>query len=206
MDPNLFLILLHELGHVFGVPHVGAMGSLMSAEFPELIANSKPFLIKVPLERWSEAMSQFFLVNSSHGSDFNPEAKGFFGLKDKQYQLSFKIESKEKRILIESTPDLKELHPVGYLENIRLKVNKIEPGSVVVLNPKQKVLKSKPITFDISTGEPGPTFIYSSGTATFKSPSGISKEVNLKLGPKLVEIVGEVDKSPLQLVPRILFP
>jgi hypothetical protein len=35
---KLYAILLHELGHVFGLPHMGAMGELMSEGFGEILA------------------------------------------------------------------------------------------------------------------------------------------------------------------------
>ena len=45
---RLYITLVHELGHVFGLPHIGAMGALMSEGFVEMMLSSKEFKTSIP--------------------------------------------------------------------------------------------------------------------------------------------------------------
>jgi hypothetical protein len=115
-DTALFLVLVHELGHVFGVPHVGSEYSLMSEQGPEIYV-MKPVLeqlkrvdrylmdpradlgfIFIPSESWNSCHLQNFPISEL--------MKSFFSLPADTKCLSFDLDRKTKNISVSISDDV----------------------------------------------------------------------------------------------------
>ena len=83
---SLYLVLLHELGHVFGVPHIGEVTGLMSARFPEIVLKlasafqsaAKEYVDPEPFFVPRFAKDSCYLVGD--GPSEAPEGRRFFEL------------------------------------------------------------------------------------------------------------------------------
>ena len=72
------LVMRHELGHVYGISHIGSETELMGAEFPERVVKSPLHEIPNILNILSPATSRVDLKNCTT-KEFKPKILDFFG-------------------------------------------------------------------------------------------------------------------------------
>ncbi|NUM60138.1 MAG: matrixin family metalloprotease [Bdellovibrionaceae bacterium] len=133
----LYLTLVHELGHVFGLPHVGTMGALMSEGFVEMIlTKNNNFNFK------NGEFNFFSLVSKTHV--ICPQQSllniwiSFFDLdkSEKCFQLNFRHDSKNQffgKTRLEISAFDENRFFLRIVENIDLnmyKFNPIYPGVI----------------------------------------------------------------------------
>ena len=90
---SLYLAIVHELGHVFGIPHIGETYSLMSERFIEFILNRA---VAEPLKVWKVAgytPVPFFFFPANYfvnctKTGFAPSATKFLGIPGWEYLLA----------------------------------------------------------------------------------------------------------------------
>lgn len=92
-DGLLYRILIHELGHVFGIPHIG--DGIMSAQFPEHILKKKYYEHYKKLSA-AEVGEFFFLPEAFANCQLTDEAKGWFKIPSDWKCLYFRISEGSK--------------------------------------------------------------------------------------------------------------
>jgi len=195
-DMALWMALAHELGHVFGLPHIGSSRyALMGADLLELFTSQKlASLLQVAQFKNPEG---YFLPKQNWKGcygDLHEVQKPFFGLEEKDSCMSFSLNEKSREVQISAynLVDHAE-HLVAKLDAIQMNVT-LWPlaGIMIMLNPKQEVFTP---SFD---GEElwmrmGPFIANGQGGARVTLVSGESKPVHLEMGPELFQISGLID-------------
>ncbi|HEX4924167.1 MAG TPA: hypothetical protein VFV50_08775, partial [Bdellovibrionales bacterium] len=189
----LFLTLVHELGHVFGIPHTGPKYSLMSAQFLEMILHKttaepmKNFKIGesnvVPFFFFP---SRYFVQCSQDG--WLAEAVQVFQIPADTGCLHFGVDDDRGLIHVYGSkkPGAPE-KPLGLISKLDFDA---EPslGVTLFLTPKQKVFAQMPNPYHLMTG---PFFAAKKGSASFTpAGGGPARPLYLDLSPSTFTIVG----------------
>lgn len=148
-DAALLLPLLaHELGHVFGIPHVGPRSSLMAERFPAALLENLRYVPAA--DRASQAFLPSFFATPQRFIECNRERKyevaaKFFGVdfkKDPEACPSYAFQPGGKKIeisLVGRQPDFRQA--LGTMENI-VQQNDYLPAYTVELTSPQEVFPS----------------------------------------------------------------
>lgn len=192
--------LIHGLGHVFGIPHVGEKYSLMSQQFPEMLLD-KSSEQEIAKATWRE-LPAFFRPPNSFRSCFTEErlpvdvAKSFFGLSGSPGScITFEINEQTREILIQETQenDTKKV-TVGKITGAQY-APVYNPAVQVILTDKQKVFNDAgQMPFQIGSLVFGPAIIeLEVSGGLFKKSDGSEIPVLLRLTPNLYRIFGLSD-------------
>lgn len=96
----LFAVIMHELGHVFGVPHVGTNQQLMGASFPEYVVSQRNFFYTLSMFRQPfETM-----VYGTRCFPINEKIKTLFHLSPDVQSITFEM-SMEREIFVKKVDD-----------------------------------------------------------------------------------------------------
>ena len=191
-DLYLSVILLHELGHVFGIPHVGDEMSLMSQQLPELLLSKalEQGLGQLPPQMYP---SFFFPPPSFRGCrafpqlPLEPQVRAFFGLGERVRCVNFDSDPASPSQLVVTASDTADWtarrEPVGRIEGMNFVITEAPIAMMLRLNPRQTV-------FEVP-GDPsavpfliGPFQARVSGTGgRFVPRTGESQAVFLDLAP-----------------------
>jgi hypothetical protein len=209
-DGILYRVIAHELGHIFGIPHMGNIeaslfvgnnntsgvhvhSDLMSAQFPEWCVRKN---VAASIE--NQELEPFFLapeyiVNCKVKSD----AIQWLGLDPKYKCLEIKYEyDTDSPATVSASVDANSPQvTVGTIDG-KLNPNddfrlSLEQAVTIVLNDQQKVF---PTTIWTSFGyESGPSIWSYTFESTLVLNNKETRSVSLKLGPKNYELLGIKD-------------
>jgi hypothetical protein len=210
-DILLYLALVHELGHVFGLPHIGETYSLMSAQFLEM-ALSKPVahsiqdlpVLGVPKGSFFFFPSNYFAHCSRDG--FPERTAAFLELPPETRCLHFVVDGDEKRILVFAAPGIGA--PKAYVGGIaELDLDAaVSLGITVYLSQKQAVFAPEPFLPRVAAG---PMFVAKRGPGTFFPAAGAAKAVHVDLSSRAFNLASVLDGSirtvlsaPVDVVPH----
>lgn len=193
-DVPLYGILIHELGHVFGLPHMGWSMALMAAQFPE-------FLLQAPGAKEAISMIEepapFFFppVHAETWPVLNERGRCFFELASPIEALHFTIRHDGKSIAVESAAKkgLKApREPAGEIDTLDL-APILQPIVLLHLPPGQTVYSRE---MSATSYAMGPFAVDLVGTGVYHARSGEARPVQLTLsaqrGLRLFGAVGDV--------------
>ncbi|MEQ1877967.1 MAG: hypothetical protein ABL958_15095, partial [Bdellovibrionia bacterium] len=207
----MYLTLVHELGHVFGLPHVGASYSLMSAQFVEMILNRQTAEVLKTWKITTAAALPFFFFPANYFVHCDikgfPSAASYFGLDAVSKCLHFVIDGDNGFISVYTS------RQPGYPEKLEGRIDRLDfmaetaYGIMVFMTNKQKVFAVQPDPFQLLTG---PFFLAKKGSAQFtRSSGGASKPLHMDMSPLNFTIVGLVGtdlktilNGPMNLIPH----
>jgi hypothetical protein len=190
IDQLLYVVLLHEIGHVFGVPHVGSEYSLMSQQGPGyfITKNVANAFKNVSMDKLTSKMNTFFFPPQTYNScliqGYSPTiqvTKDFFELPANATCLGYDINESTKAITISYGTDQNSgLTPVGTISNLTYR-GSIDLAVMVKVNPAQTVL-TLDSNLDHTSFLVGPFFMSADATGgVFHAKDGTDKSVFLKL-------------------------
>ncbi len=183
-DTVLSMVLIHELGHVFGIPHMGEKFSLMSQDLPEIIVSklAEKDIKRVPLE---DVLSFPFFLPPSHfrGGHFDEGtfeiSRRFLGLPPNpsvHIHLNVKAPGNEIQVAVSEGAKSPQTS-VGVIKDLKLK-SIIHMAIVLHLPPSQEVF---PVESYSTHLRPGPFRLEMQGTGIYESASGTGGPVFLNL-------------------------
>jgi hypothetical protein len=183
----LYAAIVHELGHVFGIPHIGEpYVSLMSEQFLETMLN-KSFAetlkeIKVsgyPPLPYLFFPSNYFVHCSSAG--FSPNVMSYFSLPAGTRCLHFGIDGDNKQIYVSAsaTPTSYAMI-VGRFAQLDLEAE-ASIACTLYLTERQNVFPLSTQPFNVISG---PLFIRKKGSATYFPLSGAPRVMHIDLNPR----------------------
>jgi hypothetical protein len=191
----LFQILLHEIGHVYGVPHIGPSYSFMNQEFPEAILDKKlePYLPLLTLDD----VTSFFLPSESETmcAETWTDAKSvrkFFNLPDTTNCLRFDLDHDKPLITISASTGFDE--PFSTLGTLTIAGMTSVPIAVVPMRfpDGQTVFSQDDITSMTWIG--GPFMMeFEISTLYYGVDGTLAKPLMVELGPSETSTIGEVD-------------
>ncbi len=196
-DGLLFRVLTHELGHVFGLPHIGQ--GLMSATFPNYILKTGVYMNYTSVD----SMGPFFLPQDTYSNctlskDAAPDAVTWFGLADTDKCIHIeKIKGKDDGDIEGYTFSSSAAYDgTRTLKGTAIWDNKTNPDIEITLagqlylGPEQRVF-----TDPDSPGSTGiqyiPTSVFLSTTWPLKyvDTSNVARAMRLRLEPNAYQIL-----------------
>jgi hypothetical protein len=197
----LYLAIVHELGHVFGIPHIGATYTLMSQQFLEYVVNESfaKYFKGIRLEKF-EPYPFFFAPAQllTHCSALvNDEVRSYLSIPANHKCLVLYPDPLSKEILVYSALDAEsKFDKVG--DVVRLKLNgQAGLGVTIIVNATQRIFPQ--ITNSLSLVM-GPGFVRKSGHGIFRDLKGNEKTLHLNLGSQGFELLGLVDDEIKTLI------
>ena len=215
-DGLLYRVLVHEMGHVFGLPHVGGSvksfsarsgvtlksSSLMSEEFPEEIVQRDSYAAFAQFED----LDPFFMPRTAfHDCALTANAKTFFGLPANQdcVHVTFSLKSSTVEVDLYSSTGLEGTRRhLGHASwsDWDKDNSKLNMQAVILerITPKQRV-------FQFEEGKQPASLVGGMifGLAfpiTFNDANGETREVYLRLEPQTYEAIGWVDGKVVLLL------
>ncbi len=192
----LYLAVIHELGHVFGLPHLGNRYSLMGAGILELFTHKAMATIlgSVAMD-YHQEFTFFSPKEHRSGCGGLPEEKAlqwdYFGLADKQECLEFKFNASTREIAVTAYNERDRVHTdVGKIKSLNIAITSWTTGGVLmILNPIQNIFPTSYPTFPLAMMN-GPFFVSGQGGANLALKSGEERPIQLRLGPEQFELSG----------------
>jgi hypothetical protein len=211
-DIFLYLALAHELGHVFGIPHIGEVYSVMSETFLEVILNRAVAEPIKNLQIQGVTPTGFFFFPSSYfvhcsKMGFSSRAQNYFKLPAGTTCLQFGIDGPNKQIHIYATPGLTVVAGayLGAIRDLDFEAS-YAVGVTLYLTEQQKVFDPMPGPFQHMMG---PMFVGKSGSANFYPLTGPAKPLYVNLGLGRFDFVGmsgpslkSVLKGMMEIIPH----
>ncbi len=197
-ESALTIALLHELGHVFGIPHLGNRYSLMGAGILELFTHKAmaPFLGKM-----NDGQNDFtFFMPPTRRRGCTPDEKQkelwqkYFELEHKPDCLTFQYDEAAKHFTVQAH-DEKGLSKMdaGGIDSLTLKMGWWPTSGVIIfLNPLQLVFPGMDPNLALGL-QMGPYFVAGQGGGRLLSKKGNTKLLHLQLGPEEWTMSGEHD-------------
>lgn len=205
----LYRVLVHELGHVFGIPHIGGsvrnisvVGdgkqntfALMSEEYPEEILGLESYQTYAQL---SEPEPFFVPRTEFQQCELSGNARRFFGLRPDQtcVQVRFDINPTEVAVELSSSSG-----PFGQRARLGLaswkdwdkESSKLNIQLVVQLKltPRQRVFPLPPGQTRLSLV--GAAMFGLDFPLTYQEPGGTNRNLYFRIAPQSYEAIGEVD-------------
>lgn len=202
---TLYGVLIHEVGHVFGVAHTHD-STLMSANFPERLIRKRPSFNmdkKAPSFFRSPvyAISGYGAKKSCNYKFGFDKAYPFFGIPSHHGCVGFELtvpDSDDKRVLkvLSSEDNLSKLKVVGTAEFAKGSFGEPDLSVAVVLNPLQKVL---PPSRYFNNLWMGPMRVFERLKGEFKNSStGLVRPMAILGSNRMtLQMVGELDGEPI---------
>ncbi|MBI4404240.1 MAG: hypothetical protein HY537_08770 [Deltaproteobacteria bacterium] len=196
-DIILYLAVLHELGHVFGIPHVGSRYSLMGAQILELFTSQMmaPYLESVAVDFRAEY--PFFIPGSDWKNMCMTSDKWtrFFKIREKRDCLWFHFDEAAEEISISAhSKGQSDLLSLGKLTSLELDFySDFTSGVMMMLGPSQQVFPSPDKTSSPWRTKAGPYFVSGKGGARMVLIDGTETLVHMAVAPDRFEISGELD-------------
>lgn len=181
---NLYLTLVHELGHVFGLPHLGAYGELMSEGYIESLITQS--LLQDPSKKISpRALNFFSLVRISPTICPDPtllkEWQKFFNLGDKDRCVQFRFEHDPASEFFAASKmqvwaGASENFPLVQVAQAELTVGRFNPTYLsLIWLPEEQTLFDKVELQSADLGVIGTPLMSITKRGSFVSPDGQSK-------------------------------
>jgi hypothetical protein len=194
-DALLFFAIIHELGHVFGLPHVGPTYTLMSEQYMDFILNKD---VAALFEKFDPLVTTippgFFLPPATlvhcEENGLSQVILNYLHVPAKTKCLYFSTDEDKKLVYLSVAPQYGE--PAKFLGLIsELNLNAEQALAVtVVTTEKQNVFSPSEMYSSVLAG---PTFSTISGSGTYSAITGQRKPVYLNLRSDRFEILGVVD-------------
>ena len=192
----LYLALVHELGHVFGLPHSGEAYSLMSAQFVEFELNNAlaPYLKNIDV-KVSPYLPLFFFPSDyfvhCEKDGFSETANAYLGIPNGTQCLHFSVDRDKLLIYVLAGPTPQSAPKfIGTIDQLQLEAE-VSTGIVLYLTDRQTVFPPTASPFDLISG---PFAVRKKGSGTYHSLSGLSAPLFVDLNPRssfsLVGLVG----------------
>jgi hypothetical protein len=190
----LYRVLIHELGHIFGIPHMST--GIMTENYPETIVKLAPiygpvlgYLFTIPNFFSDPTLKNFGAVDcGGHSSEF----KKFLNV-SKDTECLRLLADEQGNIIVDAKKRESDPSPYERLGTFELgewKATRSEPAIKVSINERQKVFSSQAL--DEVFGLFGPQLLNYQVNATFKSES-VSKPAIMLKGPGYLQIGGVID-------------
>jgi hypothetical protein len=194
----LYLTLMHELGHVFGLPHIGEHYSLMSAQFMEAILNKSVAQEMKNTPVTGRPVFAFFFFPANYylhcpAGGFDAESQSYFGLPAGVKCIHFAIDGPNRQIFMYTSRGYAPETYLGVIQGLDLEAQG-SLGITVFLSEKQKVFSPAQIPPPLRT-LPGPGFISKKGSGTYLSVTGSSRPLYLDISPRIFTLVGTINGS-----------
>lgn len=205
----LYMTLVHELGHVFGLPHIGETYTIMSEPFLEFIMDrSVAHVIKnwkvsgLPTAPFFFSPSSYFVHCRNRG--FEAKAADYLSIPSNFRCLHFGLEPNHSAIyLAASMGPLDKPVWIGTIANLDLEAE----GSLAVtlyLTDQQRIFPVPHLNV-----QSGPMFIRKKGRGVFYPLHGLPKPLFVDLNPRttfslagLVNgLIETVVSGPMQMIP-----
>jgi len=204
-ETALQLAVLHELGHVFGIPHLGNRYSLMGAGILELFTHKvmEPILGHIT-EAHNE--STFFMpAPKRRGCTSDEKQKdlwqNYFELEGKPDCLTFQFEESARQFTVHGHDEKGTVKwGGGGIGELALKVASWPTSGVVIfLNPLQTVFPGMDPKLPLGL-QMGPYFVAGQGGGRLVSKKGTVKPLHLQIGPEEFNVAGEFDGKHQSIV------
>ncbi len=212
-EAMLYFTVLHELGHVFGLPHQGShVSSVMSAQFVEFMLNAKT---ADHLKIWKVgALPPYFFFPSGYfvqcwaaGFDgaWGALPKSYFSIPAGMRCLHFSLDGDRSQILVHASaaPDASPVY-VGRIADLFLS-GEVQPAILIYLTDAQTVFPKPTTPYPYQAG---PYFVSKAGSGNFYPATGAARPLHLEIGPVSFRFVGVVGASLLPVLkgPVSMFP
>jgi hypothetical protein len=192
-DFFLYLAIVHELGHVFGLPHIGETYTLMSEGFLEYILNEAVAESVKSIPVRGVTLIPFFFFPASYfvtcsKSGFPASAVNYFNIPAGTTCMHFVIDADNKQLLMYASPGT-AFYPSTYLGGIRdLELDAdFTIGITLFLTDAQTVFPKPPTPFHFMMG---PMFVDKNGPANFYPLLGLARPLFVDLNSRSFALVG----------------
>ena len=209
----LYLTLVHEMGHVFGLPHMGKMGDIMSESYVEMILQApedandfiqiSSFFYELPDRMETLCLKNFTF--QGHSVDMQPmldKWRKFFDLNETDSCLKIIFEHpslqgfKNTKVIFYFGSTAETLREVGYAD---VAFHGFAPANyyLIWLPEGQTVFSKNDIQFDLP-GIPGAALYSITKTGTYKSKSPLPNRsliLQFTQGSGAISITGVVDSE-----------
>ncbi|MDZ4662468.1 MAG: hypothetical protein SGJ18_12720 [Pseudomonadota bacterium] len=193
-----YLTLVHELGHVFGLPHVGDNYTLMSTQFLEYILGADTAEQLRHFKINERSLASFLFIPADLFADcleftFDQKVRLYLEIPDDAKCLFFQIDSAQNQIqLYASTGHGQPKKAVGVFSNLQLEADS-SPGVSLFLTKKQKVFTDVVL---LSNYLFGPMFIEKKGPGIYTGGfSQQKKQVFINMNNLKIQILGLIGGS-----------
>lgn len=182
-------VLIHELGHVFGMPHMGT--GLMSEVFMDQLLNKKlsQYFLEAPMESFLTLPQQFGICTDF--INLPTSARNWLGLKEDEPCVRLVREANKIKVYSTSATGV-EIKLIGELKRINpdLADTSLRQTSVLQLTQKQKVFSYEETAFRPFMY--GPLMQrYGSKAVYMRRNGGRPAKVYLKITPQSFTMLGE---------------
>lgn len=206
----LQLAMIHEVGHLFGIAHVGNRFSIMGAAILEQVTRKDWATVFGNHAMHDSEIPKFFVPKKEwHGcsqGEQNETWPSFFEFSQKKKCLQFQFNEEEKTFSIGAyNSGEKERISVGKFDSLKLKMNSWPTNGVLIyLNPLQTIFdfpaQDAPKEAPKFTFLPGPFFVSGEGGVKFQSEKGLTKPLHVAVGPEQFTLSGEWQGSHITLI------
>lgn len=214
----LYLTLVHEMGHVFGLPHMGKMGDIMSESYVEMILQapedsgsfikSSNFFYELP-DRMKTLCLKNFIVEG-HSVDVQPlldEWKKFFDLEETDSCLKIVFEHsdsqafKNTKVLFYFGSSAETLREVGHA-NVAFQGFTPINDYLIWLPEDQNVFSKNDVQFNLP-GIPGAALYSYTKIGTYEGKNPLTKRsliVQFTQGSGSISITGIIDNKIITIL------
>lgn len=209
----LYLTLLHELGHVFGIQHMGAFGDLMHGSFVEMILSTNESA------RAREYSDPNFFDLRTNFPEICPAKnvlslwRRFFDAREGESCFRFEFDhgnlpnvfGVSSLSIFSSSADASVSDRTSrLLAKIELHMHRFFPvfSNLIWLSPEQKVFSQRDLQQFIGSSLLGASGLSISKKGTFKTASGIDRVINVRFeqGKSALAVDGIIDGDLLNLL------
>lgn len=190
-DSVLFLILMHEMGHAFGLPHSGEIGDPMSEQFPEMITSKMYESIFEKTENIPSftpfALYTYFVPDTNFGAYFTtPEGKTFFGLTEEELEVRFNLDTTTREFEVWARKA--ESGPGRLMGRVKKLIwnPKFEARSLFYLPEEQTIFQFPQIVGPSTRYQPGAVAISLQGSGVYEAQDAEARPIILGLNQRMV--------------------